>query len=188
MTCWKVWISGVRSGSGEDYVVDLSTAQIPEGSGISSARVTFWVCPGFRCMRRSLSPRRLTRVVRKIPSWGRSASKRRCCSRPWKGRCILAQPYHNPVSGSLIALYVVIHSRAERGILVKLAGRVSADPVTGRLTVTFEGDPPLPFGHFMFHFREGAQAPLITPATTLNRRGARPARRRRPTRRVPGRA
>ena len=31
--------------------------------------------------------------------------------------------------------------------------------------MTFEGDPPLPFEHFKFHFREGAQAPLITPAT-----------------------
>lgn len=81
-----------------------------------------------------------------------------------EGSLYLAQPYSNPF-GSLIALYVVARSRAERGILVKLAGRVSANPATGRLTVTFEGDPPLPFGHFTFHFREGAQAPLITPAT-----------------------
>jgi hypothetical protein len=88
-----------------------------------------------------------------------------------EGTLYLAQPYDNPFSepghpsGSLIALYVIARSRAERGILVKLAGKVTADPVTGRLTVTFEGDPPLPFEHFKFHFREGALAPLITPAT-----------------------
>ncbi len=80
------------------------------------------------------------------------------------GTLYLAQPYENPFK-SLIALYVVARSRAERGIIVKLAGRVSADPATGRLTVSFEGDPPLQFERFNFHFREGAQAPLITPAT-----------------------
>ena len=87
------------------------------------------------------------------------------------GSLYVAQPYDNPFSepghpgGSLIALYVIAKSRAERGILVKLAGKVTADPSTGRLTVTFENDPPLQFERFNFHFREGAQAPLISPAT-----------------------
>ncbi|HUN78023.1 MAG TPA: hypothetical protein VMU32_03805 [Solirubrobacteraceae bacterium] len=87
------------------------------------------------------------------------------------GSLYLAQPYENPFSepghpdGSLIALYVVARSRAERGILVKLAGKVTPNPVTGQLTISFEGDPQLPFAHFNFHFREGQQAPLITPAT-----------------------
>ena len=82
------------------------------------------------------------------------------------GSLYLAQPYDNPLSepghpgGSLIALYVIARSRAERGILVKLAGRVTPNPVTGQLTVSFEDAPPLPFAHFDFHFREGAQAPL----------------------------
>ncbi len=87
------------------------------------------------------------------------------------GSLYVAQPYDNPFSepghpgGSLIALYVIAKSRAERGILVKLVGKVTPDPSTGRLTVTFENDPPLQFERFNFHFREGAQAPLITPAT-----------------------
>src|SRR6185437_14018159 len=87
------------------------------------------------------------------------------------GSLYLAQPYENPFpeaghpGGSLIAVYVVARSRAERGILVKLAGKVAPDPVTGRLTVSFEDNPQLPFAHFNFHFREGQQAPLITPAT-----------------------
>lgn len=80
------------------------------------------------------------------------------------GSLYVAQPYANP-SKSLIALYVIARSRAERGVLVKLAGKVTPDPNTGRLTVTFENDPPLQFERFNFHFREGAQAPLITPAT-----------------------
>jgi uncharacterized repeat protein (TIGR01451 family) len=80
------------------------------------------------------------------------------------GSLYVAQPYANPFK-SLIALYVVAKSRAERGVLVKLAGKVTPDPNTGRLTVTFENDPPLQFERFNFHFREGAQAPLISPAT-----------------------
>jgi hypothetical protein len=80
------------------------------------------------------------------------------------GSLYVATPYDNPFK-SLIALYVIARSRAERGVLVKLAGKVTPDPSTGRLTVTFENDPPLQFEHFNFHFREGAQAPLITPAT-----------------------
>jgi hypothetical protein len=87
------------------------------------------------------------------------------------GSLYLAQPYENPFAepgrpnGSLIALYVIARSRAERGVLVKLAGKVTPNPATGQLTITFENDPQLPFEHFNFHFREGQQAPLITPAT-----------------------
>lgn len=87
------------------------------------------------------------------------------------GSLYLATPYENPFpepghpGGSMIALYVIARSRAERGIIVKLAGRVHADPNTGRLTVFFENDPPLQFDRFNFHFREGAQAPLISPST-----------------------
>ena len=87
------------------------------------------------------------------------------------GSLYVAQPYDNPFpeaghpGGSLIALYVIAKSRAERGVLVRLAGQVTANPSTGRLTVTFENDPPLQFDRFNFHFREGAQAPLISPST-----------------------
>jgi hypothetical protein len=80
------------------------------------------------------------------------------------GSLYVAQPYENPFD-SLIAIYVVAKSRAERGILVKLAGRVTPNPLTGQLTITFENDPQVPFDRFNFHFREGQQAPLISPAT-----------------------
>jgi hypothetical protein len=54
------------------------------------------------------------------------------------GSLYLAQPHENPFGeagqpgGSLLAVYVVARSRADRGILVKLAGKVTPDPVTGR--------------------------------------------------------
>jgi hypothetical protein len=86
------------------------------------------------------------------------------------GSIFVAQPYENPFN-SLVALYVVAKS-PETGIIIKLAGRVEAGGqpgveglAPGQLRTVFEGNPPLPFDHFTFHFREGAQAPLITPAT-----------------------
>ncbi len=86
------------------------------------------------------------------------------------GSLFIAQPYENPFSepghpnGSLVAIYIVAKNPVT-GILVKLAGKVAPNPVTGQLTTTFENNPQLPFDHFNFHFREGQQAPLITPPT-----------------------
>jgi hypothetical protein len=79
------------------------------------------------------------------------------------GSIYIAQPYENPFD-SLVALYIVVKD-PETGILVKLAGKVTPNPVTGQLVTTFENNPQLPFSHFNFHFREGARAPLITPST-----------------------
>ncbi len=89
---------------------------------------------------------------------------------PIKGSLFIAQPYENPFSepghpnGSLVAIYIVAKN-PETGVLVKLAGKVTPNPVTGQLTTTFENNPQLPFDHFNFHFREGQQAPLISPST-----------------------
>jgi hypothetical protein len=80
-----------------------------------------------------------------------------------KGSLFIAQPHENPFD-SLVALYVVAKN-PETGVLIKLAGKVTPNPVTGQLVTTFENNPQLPFDHFNFHFREGQQAPLITPAT-----------------------
>jgi hypothetical protein len=88
------------------------------------------------------------------------------------GSLYIAQPYENPFGepehghpgGTLVAIYIVAKN-PETGILVKLAGKVTPNPVTGQLTTSFLNNPQLPFDHFNFHFREGAQAPLITPST-----------------------
>ncbi len=89
-----------------------------------------------------------------------------------KGSLYIAQPYENPFpepeaghpNGTLVALYIVARN-PETGILIKVAGKVVPNPVTGQLTTIFENIPQLPFNHFNFHFREGAQAPLISPPT-----------------------
>jgi hypothetical protein len=84
-------------------------------------------------------------------------------SSPIHGSLFIAQPYENQF-GSLLALYIVARN-PETGIFIKLAGRVTPNPVTGQLVTTFANNPQLPFSHFNFHFREGSQAPLVTPPT-----------------------
>jgi uncharacterized repeat protein (TIGR01451 family) len=80
-----------------------------------------------------------------------------------RGAVYIAEPYSNQF-GSLLALYVVARI-PERGVLVKAAGEVLADPLTGQLVTRFSGLPPLPFDRLLFSFREGAIAPLVTPPT-----------------------
>jgi hypothetical protein len=78
-----------------------------------------------------------------------------------RGSLYVATPHDNPF-GSLLALYMVVKV-PERGVIVKQAGKVEPDPVTGQLTTTFDDLPELPFSTFKLHFKEGGRAPLVTP-------------------------
>lgn len=82
---------------------------------------------------------------------------------PVEGSMFLAQPYQNPF-GTLLALYLVA-KQPQHGILVKVAGKVEADPATGRLTATFDRLPQLPYSSLVVHFREGQRSPLATPSS-----------------------
>lgn len=64
---------------------------------------------------------------------------------------------------SLLALYLVAKA-PERGVLVKVAGKLDANPGSGRLTATFDRLPQLPYSNLKLHFREGQRAPLVTPS------------------------
>jgi hypothetical protein len=79
-----------------------------------------------------------------------------------EGDLYLAAPYENPF-GSLIAVYLIAKS-VERGVLVKVAGELRPDPLTGRLTVTFDRLPQIPYSELRINFREGQRSPLATPA------------------------
>jgi len=87
---------------------------------------------------------------------------------PLQGAVYLAQQGNggpalgtNPF-GSLIALYISA-SNPQRGVVVKLAGKVETNPLTGQLTTTFDENPQLPFEDFKLQFFGGSRAPLATP-------------------------
>jgi uncharacterized repeat protein (TIGR01451 family) len=82
---------------------------------------------------------------------------------PLPGAVYVAKPFDNPFN-SLLALYIVVDDPAS-GVLIKLAGHVVPDPVTGRLTASFEENPQLPFEDFKLDFFGGPNGPLRTPAT-----------------------
>jgi hypothetical protein len=79
-----------------------------------------------------------------------------------KGALYIAEPYDNPFN-SLLAVYMVARA-PERGILVKQAGKVELDPVTGQIVTTFDDLPQVPFDSFEVNLFEGERAPLVMPS------------------------
>jgi hypothetical protein len=80
---------------------------------------------------------------------------------PISGALFLAKPYDNPF-GTLLALYLVAKA-PDRGVVIRLAGRVDADPGSGRLIATFDKLPQLSYSHLNVHFRDSQRSPLATP-------------------------
>jgi hypothetical protein len=81
---------------------------------------------------------------------------------PLPGAIYLAKPHDNPFD-SLFAIYLAVDD-PQTGLVIKLAGHVSLDSNTGRLTTTFEENPELPFEDFKLDFFGGAGGPIRTPA------------------------
>ena len=81
---------------------------------------------------------------------------------PLKGSVYLAKPFDNPF-GSLLAIYFDIEDPLT-GVISKLAGRVQADPQSGRLSTTFSENPELPVEDVKLSLFKGPRAPLRTPS------------------------
>jgi hypothetical protein len=79
------------------------------------------------------------------------------------GSIFLAEPFDNPTH-SRFAAYLLVKAPA-RGLLIELAILLKADPVTGRLTISFEEGPQLPLSRLTLGFDGGQTAPFATPAT-----------------------
>jgi hypothetical protein len=67
-----------------------------------------------------------------------------------------------PASGQEYRILVAAEAPAY-GVGVRLEGRTSADPATGRLTSTFSNLPPVPFEDFVLKLKGGGAAPLANP-------------------------
>jgi hypothetical protein len=76
----------------------------------------------------------------------------------------LAKQGDNPF-GSLIGLYLVMHDEEQRGVLVKVPGKVDLNPETGQIVASFDDLPQFPFEDLTLKFRSGPRAPLTNPPT-----------------------
>lgn len=77
-------------------------------------------------------------------------------------RATSAAGAENPFD-SLIAVYLVA-KLPQRGVLIKVAGRIVPDPTTGHLTAIFDGLPQIPYTGLNLTFRGGQRAFMVTPA------------------------
>ena len=78
------------------------------------------------------------------------------------GSLYLAKQNENPF-GSLLALYLVAENK-DRGITIKLPGKATLDPATGRLSVVFDNNPQQPFSNLTVRLKGGERASLKTPS------------------------
>jgi uncharacterized repeat protein (TIGR01451 family) len=90
---------------------------------------------------------------------------------PLEGHLYVAQPQcggrgqpectaADATDGHLFGLYL---EAAGSGVVVKLAGSVSANPATGQLTAKFLENPQLPFSELALNIEGGGRAPLSNP-------------------------
>jgi uncharacterized repeat protein (TIGR01451 family) len=80
-----------------------------------------------------------------------------------EGFIYIAKQNDNPFH-DFLALYLVIEE-PERGILVKVPGRVDLDPQTGQITTTFDDLPQFPVSDMQLSFKGGVRAALVNPST-----------------------
>jgi hypothetical protein len=87
-----------------------------------------------------------------------------------RGAIYLAAP-DDPATGApgsenpfdaLLAVYLVARSQ-DRGVMVKVPGKLVPDQASGRITAVFDALPQIPYTDLDVNFRSGQRAPLITP-------------------------
>ena len=94
-------------------------------------------------------------------------------AQPLEGHVYLAQPRCSgegqlpctqaaAADGELVGLYL---EAANSGVVIKLAGRVDANPATGQLTLRLDELPQLPISGLKLHLKGGPRALLSNPQT-----------------------
>jgi hypothetical protein len=128
-------------------------------SGCSAAQIGLTSAPGALPVRTNASPASCPDTSK----LGSVEVRTPLVDHPLPGSVYIANPYENPF-GSLLAIYLTIQDPVT-GVIVKLAGEVTADPQTGQLTTHFAESPQLPVEDFKLNFYGGAGGPLRTPVS-----------------------
>jgi hypothetical protein len=78
-----------------------------------------------------------------------------------KGGLYLGGPASGPITGPPFTVYLTFEGH---GVLVKIRGTATPDPVTGQVTTTFDENPELPFSELKLHLTGGSRATLANPS------------------------
>ncbi len=84
-----------------------------------------------------------------------------------KGPVYLGSPGGGSITGPPFTIYVDAES-STYGVSVRLRGKVSPNPSTGRLEATFTENPQLPFSDLIMKLNGGKYAPLANPLACGN--------------------
>jgi hypothetical protein len=82
---------------------------------------------------------------------------------PMVGDIYIAKQKENPF-GNFLTMYFVIHDE-DRGLLIKLAGKIELDPKTGQIKTTFDDLPQFPVSDMQLSLKGGVRAGLVNPPT-----------------------
>ncbi|HEY7831803.1 MAG TPA: hypothetical protein VIC06_14670 [Solirubrobacteraceae bacterium] len=129
---------GTGEEIGQEGMTQLSPGHCPQSSQIGTVQI---VTP-----------------VLKNPLEGHLYIARPKCGGPNQSPCTAA----DATNGNLFGLYLEAGSE-ELGSVVKLAGSVSVNPTTGRITAKFLENPQLPFSEVAIQIKGGPRAPLANP-------------------------
>jgi hypothetical protein len=144
-----------------------STVTLPDGVAISpSAANGLQACSEAQMGLTSKSPIRFNLASPACPDAAKIGTmeiQTPVLADPLMGDVFLAAQDANPF-GSRYAIYLTIDDK-QQGLMLKLAGRVTADPVSGQLKAEFMDNPQLPFTDLRLHFFDGPNAALVNPAT-----------------------
>jgi hypothetical protein len=85
---------------------------------------------------------------------------------PLEGQVFLGTPNCDPCTDADAAdgnMYRLFLQFEGSGVVVKLEGKIYANPSSGQLTTTFKNTPQLPVSNVQLHFNSGLRAGLATP-------------------------
>jgi hypothetical protein len=78
-----------------------------------------------------------------------------------KGALYLGGPPSGPITKPPFTVYLTL---AGHGVLVKIKGTATPDPVTGQVTTVFDENPELPFSELKLQLTGGSRATLANPS------------------------
>ena len=78
-----------------------------------------------------------------------------------KGALYLGGPPSGPITGPPFTVYLTLEGH---GVIVKIRGTVTPNPVTGQVTTVFDENPELPVSEVKLHVSGGSRATLANPS------------------------